>query len=112
VSQVLRTGQSEVVFSQTDARIRIREKCFPLKEHEGLYYEIKIYPLFIEEQQFDIPHINITMEDGPKLWEHDEVKQGYSGMKAPTKLGLWRCQKLWTMCKIGIQGVQELKPKS
>ena len=33
VSQVLRTGQSEVVFSQNDARIRIREMSLLLKEH-------------------------------------------------------------------------------
>ncbi len=107
VSQVLRTGQSEVVFSQNEARIRVREKSLLLNEHEGLY-EIKVYPLS-GDHHLDMPSIDITMENDPKLWDQDDSNKGYSHMKAPTKLGVWRCQMLWTTCKVGIQGVQELK---
>ena len=107
VSQLLRTGQSEVVFSQLDARIKVGDKCVPLEENEGLY-ELRAYPLS-DDRQVEIPHVNLTMEDDPRLWEQDDTPQIYSGMKAPTKLGIWRCQMLWTTCKVGIQGVQELK---
>ena len=106
VSQLLRTEKSEVVFSQSDARIKVGEKCVSLREHEGLY-ELRAYPLK-DDRQVEIPHIDITMEDDPRLWEQDDSSQRYSGMKAPTKLGIWRCQMLWTTCKVGIQGVQEL----
>jgi hypothetical protein len=107
VSQLLRTGQSEVVFSQLDARIKVGDKCVPLEEQKGLY-ELRAYPLS-GDHQVEIPYVNITMEDDPRLWEQDDSPQVYPGMKAPTKLGIWRCQMLWTTCKVGIQGVQELK---
>jgi hypothetical protein len=88
VSQLLRTGQSEVVFSQLDARIKVGDKCVSLEENEGLY-ELRAYPLS-DDRQVEIPHVNLTMEDDPRLWEQDDSPQVYSGMKDPTKLGIWR----------------------
>ena len=63
VSQVLRTGKSEVIFSQSDARIKVKDKCVLLKEHEGLY-ELQVYPLS-GDHQLEAPIIDITAEDDP-----------------------------------------------
>jgi hypothetical protein len=78
-----------------------------LKEHDGLF-ELEVYPLS-GDLHLDMPIIDISLENDPKLWDQDDSEKSYSHMKSPTKLGAWRCQMLWTPRKVGLQGVQELR---
>ncbi len=54
-----------------------------------------------------LPLIAITMADDGKLWDEESPSPTYVGMRAPSKLGIWRRKVLWTSCKIGIQGIQQ-----
>ncbi len=107
VSQLLRTGESEVVFTQQGSRITVGKRHIYLQEKEGLY-ELIVRPVYFDDRlRGDISSIALTLADDSKLWDEGGLTSAYVGMKASSKLGIWKRRMLWTSCKIGIQGVQQ-----
>jgi hypothetical protein len=102
VSQLLRAGENEVMFSQHASRLMIKDKgkskndstLTPLKEVEGLY-ELRVTPLYLGDKRLgSLPRLIVTRADDTNLWEHERPTSAYEDMKAPTKLGVWYCRML------------------
>ena len=120
VSQMLRTGRNEVVFSQDHSRLCVgrgdgNAVTIPLNQKDGLY-ELKVTPVYLGEERLygNLPCVDITMDDDPRLWDEEKPRTGYSkepmeyaGMRAPSKLGVWHCRMLWTSCKALMNEVRE-----
>ena len=111
VSQLLRDGQNEVVFSKDASRVVIKGSAGPstsidLKENEGLY-ELHVSPLCIgDDRKVLLPRLVATQDDDLRLWAVDPQAPEYVGMRSPTKLGVWHCRMLWTSCRVGLQGIK------
>jgi hypothetical protein len=107
VSQMMRTGENEITFSQHGSRIMNGQRHIPLIENEGLY-ELRVSPAYMEDSVCEsLPLVTMTMADDGKLWDEERPSPAYMGMRAPSKLGIWQRKVLWTSCKIGIQGIQQ-----
>jgi hypothetical protein len=113
VSQLLRAGENEVVFSQDASRIVIQGKArnqqpasLVLNEVEGLY-EVKVTPLYPGDEKYaKLPRLTVTRKDDPGLWTGEKPLVDSEGRKAPSKLGVWYCRMLWTTCRVGLQGIK------
>ena len=111
VSQLLRDGQNEVVFSKDASRLVIKGSAgsstsIDLKENEGLY-ELRVSPLCIgDDRKVLLPRLVATQDDDLRLWAVDPQAPEYVGMRSPTKLGVWYCRMLWTSCRVGLQGIK------
>jgi hypothetical protein len=107
VSQILRTGENEIIFSQHGSRIMNDRQPIPLQEKEGLY-ELKLWPAYVDDScRESLPQIIITLAEDGKLWDEERPNPAYVGMRAPSKLGIWQREVLWSSCKVGIQGIQQ-----
>jgi hypothetical protein len=107
VSQLLRIGESEVVFSQHDSRIMMHKRPIYLQEKEGLY-ELPMRPVYFDDPlREEVPYIAITLADDTKLWDEGGPTSAYIGMRSPSKLGIWKRRMFWTSCKVGIQGIRQ-----
>ncbi len=98
---------NEVVFSQDSSRISTGpdQVQILLKEQEGLY-ALKVAPLYLGDDRIGkLPRIEITLDNDLHLWDKCGENRTYAGLKAPTKLGVWHCQMLWTSCKVGFGGI-------
>ena len=113
VSQLLRAGENEVVFSQDASRIVIQGEArnqqpasLVLNEVEGLY-EVKVTPLYPGDEKYaKLPRLTVTRKDDPGLWTGEKPLVDSEGRKAPSKLGVWYCRMLWTTCRVGLQGIK------
>jgi hypothetical protein len=114
VSQMLRSGGNEVLFSQGNSKIRVRatdpgpeqEIQIPLGENEGLY-EIQVTPLYLGDERIGVlPSFEVTLRDDVHLWNQEGATKACAGMRAPSKLGVWHSRMLWTSCKVGLGGIE------
>ena len=109
VSQMLRSGQNKIIFSQCESMILHGDVSIGLQEVDGLY-ELKLVPLYVDDDRIgSLPRLEITMDVDPKLWEKSTLScsGAYANMKSPTRLGFWHSELLWTTCKIGIGDVKD-----
>ena len=82
-------------------------KVIGLKENEGLY-ELEVSPLYADDDRKNtLPFWNLTLEEDPLLLQESAKKQGGTGMKAPTKLGVWYCKVFSITRKVGLGSIQE-----
>ena len=116
VSQVLRTQRNEVTFSTKASRITVtngatgnkgRSTVFGLLEREGLY-ELEVSPLYADDDRKNtLPSWDLTLAEDPYLWQDNATKRKETGMKAPSKLGMWHCRVLSMTRKVGIGSIQD-----
>jgi hypothetical protein len=111
VSQMLRTRQNEVTFSAEESRIKLTKEhvstVIGLNENEGLY-ELEVSPLYADDDRKNtLPSWDLTLEEDPLLWQESAKKQEGTGMKAPTKLGVWYCKVFSITRKVGLGSIQE-----
>ncbi len=60
-------------------------------------------PLHFDDLRLvQLPHVDMTLADDPRLLDGTAKSNDLMGRKAPTKLGVWHCKVLWIARKVGV----------
>jgi hypothetical protein len=113
---MLRTQKNEVTFSAKESRIEMTNEAtghrgmstvFGLLERDGLY-ELEVVPLYAgDDRKNTLPSWDLTLAEDPYLWQEDATQRKETGMKAPSKLGVWHCRVLSLTRKVGFGSIQD-----